>query len=76
MLELKFVFCHDPAVVNVAGVMTYVQRKINTGKYSARSDGSAMRKHAVSRRMTGMGFIKILDLWLLVLTQGIKKSDS
>ena len=75
MLVLKFVFCHDPAVVNVAGVMTYAQRKINNGKYSARSDGSTMRKHPVSWAET-VWLLAVLAAWLLVLTQGIKKSDS
>ena len=75
MLELKSLFCHDPAVVNVAGVMTHAQRKINNGKYSARSDGSTMRKHPVSWAET-VWLLAVLAAWLLVLTQGIKKSDS
>ena len=55
--------------------MTHAQRKINNGKYSARSDGSTMRKHPVSWAET-VWLLAVLAAWLLVLTQGIKKSDS
>ena len=55
--------------------MTHAQRKINNGKYSTRSDGSTMRKHPVSWAET-VWLLAVLAAWLLVLTQGIKKSDS